>query len=113
MKKKFLAVLWLIVLIHFLKDITQDVLQVSTTLDMFGDIKENLEWLPAWAQNIYLYVFGVLSILAELTLLITIPVSLLKKETKLTNRFISYNFWYLMLFFFVAVLLDPRFNPLW
>lgn len=113
MKKKFLAVLWFIVLIHFLKDLTQDVLQISTKLDTFGDIKEYLDWLPAWAQNIYLYVFGGLSILAELTLLITIPIFLVRKETKLTYRLILYSFWYLVIFFLTATLLDPRFNPLW
>ncbi len=112
-KNTFLAILWIVILIHFLKDITQDLLQIKSVLDVFGDAKENLTWLPVWAQSIYLYVFGGLSILAEITLLITIPISLFRKETNLTSKLIRYSFWYLLIFFSVAILLDPRFNPLY
>lgn len=110
-KNKLLLVLWLIVLIHFLKDITQDLLQITTVLDIFGDAKENLAWLPVWAQGIYLYIFGGLSVLAEITLLVTIPISLLRGETNVTYRLIKYCYWYLAIFFLVAILLDTRFNP--
>lgn len=108
----FLPLLFIFVLIHFLKDLTQDILKISTPLDLFGDVREDLSFLPRPLQNIYLYGLGGLSIIAEVFLLITIPKVWKRKEFTKLDRWILIVVAFLMVFFITATILDPRFNPL-
>jgi len=108
MKRFLLIFLWLVVIIHFLKDITQDLLHIPTFLDSFGNITENLSWLPEWGQEVYLYGLGGLSLIAEVVLIYTIPFVVFNKSTALKCRLIKYSLLYLVAFFITALLLDPR-----
>ncbi|MFH1841104.1 MAG: hypothetical protein ABH807_03045, partial [Candidatus Shapirobacteria bacterium] len=51
--RKILPLILLFVSIHFLKDITQDVLRIPTFLDVFGDVKEDLSFLPDYLRMFY------------------------------------------------------------
>ncbi len=51
--KQVLILLGIFLVLHFLKDITQDVLKIQTPLDYMGDIKEDASSLPSWLQAIY------------------------------------------------------------
>ena len=75
-----LPFLFIFFLIHFLKDITQDILRINTPLNIFGDIKENLSFLPSSLQNVYLYGLGGLSFIAEAFILYAIPTILKRKD---------------------------------
>lgn len=79
--KVFLGVVYIFVFIHFLKDITQDILRISTALDIFGDVKEDISFLPYILQLVFYYGLGGLSFIVEAFLLITIPKILLGKQT--------------------------------
>jgi len=107
----FLPILFLFVLIHFLKDITQDILRIKTPLDIFGDAKEDLSGLSTTAQNLYLYGLGGLSFLAEAFLLISIPVVWKRKTFPRLEKTIATVAGLLLLFFLVATILDPRYKP--
>jgi hypothetical protein len=109
MKKTLFILLWVFITIHFFKDITQDILRVPTFLDTFGDVVENLSWLPIWGQQMYLYGLGGISFIAEVILIYTIPFAVFKKSTLTKNRLIKFCICYLLIFFLIAVLLDPRF----
>jgi hypothetical protein len=108
MKKILLVLVWVAATIHFLKDITQDFLKVSSPLDTFGNITENLTWLPRWGQDIYLYGLGGLSVIAEVILMYTIPFVIFDKGTQIKYKLIKCCFIYLFIFFAIAILLDPR-----
>ena len=108
----FLPIFFLFVLIHFLKDITQDILKISTPLDIFGNVKEDISKLSPTAQNLYLYGFGVLSFLAEVFLLISIPVLWKRKTFSNLEMYIVIITSLLLLFFLVAIMLDPGYKNL-
>lgn len=110
MKKTFLVLLWFFITIHFLKDITQDILRIPTFLDTFGDIVENLSWLPRWGQQVYLYGLGGISFIAEVILIYTVPFVVFNKGSETKYRLIKYCIFYLLTFFAIAILLDPRFT---
>lgn len=105
-----LRFIFVFVVIHLLKDITQDILKIPTPLDLLGDAKEDLSFLPKTFQFVYLYGFGGLSIIAEIFLLITIPKVLKRKEFSGLEKWILIAVMFLVLFFIMATFLDPRFK---
>lgn len=107
--RKYLPFLFIFVLIHFLKDITQDILKIATPLDFFGDVKEDLSIFPLFIQ--YLFVFlGFTSFIAEAFLLIAIPVVIRKKKITTLERIIWVVVIFLIFYFLIVTFLDPRFN---
>jgi len=104
-----LPFLYVFILVHFLKDITQDILKIPTFLDLFGDVKEDLSSLPVFAHNLFMFL-GVSSFIAEAFLLISIPVVLKRKESAFLEKVVQVVTLALLLFFLVAILLDPRFR---
>jgi hypothetical protein len=106
-----LPVLFLFVIIHFLKDITQDILGIQTPLDIFGDVREDLSGLSTTSQNLYLYGLGGLSFLAEAFLLISIPIIWKRKTFSKLEKVVAIVTGLLILFFLVAIMLDPRYKP--
>jgi len=104
-----LPFLFIFFLIHFLKDITQDILKITTPLDIFGDAKEDLSFLSPTLQNIFLYGLGGLSFLAEIFLLISIPVVLKRKKFSKLEKVVFITIVLLVLFFIICTLLDPRY----
>jgi len=108
----FLPFLFLFVLIHFLKDITQDFLKIQTPLDIFGDVIEDLSNLPTVAQKLYLYGLGGLSFIAEAFLLISIPIVWKRKKFSKLEKYVVIAIVFLFIFFLIATILDPRYKQL-
>lgn len=105
-----LRLIFVFVIIHFLKDITQDILRVSTPLDIFGDAKEDLSFLPNSLQNIYLYGLGGFSFVAEAILIFSIPKVWKEEKLSKLGKLVIFLIFYLVIFFISAILLDPRYN---
>lgn len=107
--RQILPFLYVFVLVHFLKDITQDILKISTPLDLLGDVKEDLSRFPIFIQNLFV-LLGIGSFISEVFLLVSIPVVMKRKETTTLEKVILVVIMALLLFFLVATLLDPRFR---
>jgi hypothetical protein len=105
-----LPIIFIFILIHFLKDITQDILKISTPLDMLGDVVENLSGFSYLGKNIYIYGFGYFSFLVEIFLLFSIPVVLRRKSLSKLEKFAIFAFIYLAIYFSVAICLDPKYR---
>lgn len=108
----FLVLIWLFILVHFLKDITQDILKIASPLDIFGDVKEDISFLPNFWQMFFYYGLGGLSFLVEAFLLVSIPLFLWKKQSQRLKKLIFAGIIYLVVFLTTCILLDPRFNLL-
>ena len=67
-----LLFIYFIVLLHFLKDIAQDLLKISTPLDLLGDTQEDLARFPVLIKSLFL-VAGILTYFIEAALLALIP----------------------------------------
>lgn len=102
--------IFIFVLAHFLKDLTQDILKISTPLDLLGDAKEDLSCLSKSLQSVYLYGLGGLSIVAEIFLLITIPKIWKRKEFTKLDNLVLIVIVSLIAFFILATILDPRYG---
>jgi|SRR3989344_634078 len=100
--------IFLFVFVHFLKDVTQDILQIATPLDLLGDIKEDLSFLPIPIRSIYVYGLGGLSVIVELFLIIAIPKVWKQKVFTKLDRLILASVLFLLIFFVTAIVLDPR-----
>jgi len=89
----------------------QDILRISTFLDLFGNAKEDLSIFPVFFQHIFT-LLGYGSFIAEIFILISIPF-VIKKESisKLEVGLITVVI-LLLIYFLSAVLLDPRFSIL-
>jgi len=105
--RKILPFLYVFVVVHFLKDVTQDILKISTPLDLLGNIQEDLSQLPEIVQRLFFGV-GVGSFIAEIFLLIAIPVVIKRKEITPLEKGVIFVFLSLVIYFAVAALLDPR-----
>lgn len=102
-------VLWAVfcfTLLHFAKDITQDILAISTPLDLLGNAHEDLSRLPQSAAVLFVFL-GYVSFVLELFLLIAIPLFMLAHKVKL-EKYIWLSTALLIGYFIVALLLDPR-----
>jgi hypothetical protein len=104
-----LSLIWVITLIHFLKDITQDILKIPTILDVFGNIQEDLSHLPHWLQ-LFIFSAGVGSFLAEIFLLISIPLIKCRRETSTLEKWVAGVVIFMLIYFPIVILLDPRFK---
>src|SRR3989338_1323428 len=107
--KKLLFCVFIFVVIHFLKDITQDILKVPTILDIFGNANEDLSRFPRAIQVIFT-VFGYLSFFAEIFLIVAIPLVLGKNRHLKLEKAVWVVTVLLVLFFITATLLDPRYS---
>jgi len=108
--QKLLIVIFVFVIVHFAKDITQDILHIATPLDIFGDVKEDISFLPNNIQKVYLYGFGGLSFIAELILIFSIPKVWKEEKLSKQGRLVIFLVVFLLIFFVSAILLDPRYN---
>lgn len=100
--------IFLFVFVHFLKDVTQDILQIVTPLDLLGDVKEDISFLPTPIRSVYVYGLGGLSVIVELFLLVVIPKVWRGKDFVKLDRWIMTAVLYLLIFFTTAIVLDPR-----
>ena len=107
--KIILGIIYIFILLHFFKDITQDTLGISTPLDIFGNVKEDISFLPYSIQLVFGYSFGGLPFIVEAFLLIAITKLFLKKQNENLRKWIFAGILYLLIFFLICILLDPRF----
>ncbi len=103
-----LSLIWVVTLIHFLKDITQDILGIPTFLDMFGNIQEDLGALPYWVR-LSIIGAGIGSFLAEIFLLVSIPIIKHRRETSTLEKWVVGVVIFMLVYFPLVILLDPRF----
>lgn len=99
-------------MIHFFKDITQDILRIPTFLDLFGDVKEDISFLPNNLQLFFYYGLGGLSFIIEGFLLIAIPKVLFIKEKCNLQKWVFVGVCFLLIFLSICAFLDPRYNPI-
>lgn len=104
----FLIIIFIVFFTHLLKDITQDILKITTPLDYLGDVKEILSSFSLTAKIIY-FIFGVLSVFGELFLVITIPIFLFKKKKDLLK--LIYITTFLLIIYFITVYSILFLNP--
>ena len=113
MKNKYINfTLWaifLFTLTHFLKDITQDILRIFTPLDLLGNADEDVSKFPEKAKQVYV-ILGYSSLIAEIFLLISIPLILAGKGGSRLKRTVWIVIFVLLAYLISAVLLDPRFR---
>lgn len=83
---------------------------MSTHLDVFGDVKEDLSFFPQQIQSIFTYGLGGLSFVVELFLIITIPVVIKRKAYSKLEKWVILCFTFLFIFFAMCILLDPRYK---
>ncbi|HCQ31446.1 TPA: hypothetical protein DIU27_03645 [Candidatus Collierbacteria bacterium] len=103
-----LSLIWVVTLIHFLKDITQDILRIPTFLDVFGNIQEDLSHLPYCIQ-LLIFSAGISSFLAEIFLLISIPIIKHRRETSALEKWVVGVVIFMLIYFPLVILLDPRY----
>lgn len=112
MKSKLLNFILIIIFalffIHFFKDVTQDILKIATPLDYLGDVKEILSSFSLTTRIIY-FIFGVLSVIGEIFLVVTIPMFLYKKKIKLLKSI--YIVTILLIIYFLTIYSFLFFNP--
>lgn len=109
MKKLSLKIIFIITLVHFLKDITQDILRIPTVLDYLGNIQEDLTRLPPFLANTVV-VAGYLSFLGEIAILILIPLMLKNNfQNKTYNTTLLLIIIVMIIYFLTATFLDPKF----
>lgn len=107
--RKLLLLVLFFVVIHFLKDITQDILKIPTFLDLFGNANEDLSNLPK-AFRLAFVGTGYISFLAEIFLMIAIPLVLRNKRQEKLEKVVWITIILLAIFFITATLLDPRYS---
>jgi len=105
-----LPFLYIFILVHFLKDITQDILKISTPLDIFGDVKEDISFLPKSFQLIFYYGLGSFSFIVEVFLLVAIPKIIRKRQASFLEKLVIGGILYLLVFLAICILLDPRYK---
>ena len=91
-----------------MKDITQDLLGISTFLDVFGDVKEDLAGFSTSFVWFYHW-FMVNTFFIEIALLFIIPKTWRRKTFSKMDIAIFVMMIYLVVAFTSATLLDPRF----
>ena len=104
-----LPFIFIVILVHFIKDITQDILKIPSPLDLLGDVQEDLSIFPIYARSIFVGL-GISSFFAEAFLLISIPLLMKKNIPRVLEKVVWVILAILFLYFVIATLLDPRFK---
>ena len=103
-----LVPVFLFILIHFFKDITQDLLNVATPLDFFGDIKEDLSHFSETFVCFYYWAL-VNTFFMEIFLIFSIPSAWKRKTFSKLDSLTLFSIFYIIIAFTSATLLDPRY----
>lgn len=99
----------MLVAIHFLKDITQDILKISTILDLLGNANEDISSFPKVIQLVFVGI-GYASFLVEIFLLVAIPLMLKSKKYIKLEKVIWATTIMLAIYFVTVIILDPRYS---
>jgi len=89
-KRIIVSIILIITTIHFLKDITQDILGIETSLDKLDDIQENINQFPMWFEWFWHWAM-VNTFIGEFVLIILLPKYILKSISK-TEKYIIIGF---------------------
>jgi len=101
-------IIWIILIfttLHLIKDITQDILNIPTFLDYFGNIQEDLSRQAPIIAAIF-YFFAYLSFIVEMIIII-LGLRYTIKMDKMTFKIIMMLFCALITFFIICTLFDP------
>ncbi len=108
MRKITIKIIFIVVLIHFIKDITQDILHIPSIFDFLGNINENLSSLNPIITKTILFL-GYLSFFVEITILIVIPIILKNNfQNRKLTKFLLGIVLYLVIYFLSVSFLDPN-----
>lgn len=100
-----LGIIWILILLHFLKDLTQDIFEINTILDTLGNITEDLSKFPEWL--IWLYHWAMVNtVLCEMYLIYIIPKYFLRKISLLEMKIMWGSIIYVPIMFLLAFLLS-------
>lgn len=105
----FLPVVFLVVLVHFLKDVTQDILKIPTFLDLLGNVNEDLSAFPLIVRQIII-TLGFISFVLEAFLIVAIPKIMKHKENSKLEKFVIASVLFLIIYFIYVTLMDPRYH---
>jgi hypothetical protein len=100
----FLPFIFVFVLIHFIKDITQDILQIETVLDIFGNACEDISGFSNLLKMLWVWA-GVNSFLLEFFLLISLPLLIRNKTFSKLELYSIIATVLLLLFLIISILL--------
>lgn len=104
-----LPIVFLIVFVHFLKDITQDILKTPTFLDLLGNVNEDLSAFPPFIQQIII-ALGFVSFGIEVFLIVAIPKVMKNKENLKLEKSVIISLLFLIIYFISVTLMDPRYH---
>ena len=115
--KKYLHKIWhlslpiilLIIFVHFLKDITQDILKIPTFLDLLGNVNEDLSVFPLIIRQIII-TLGFASFVLEAFLIVAIPKIMINKENSKLEKYVIASILFLIIYFISVTLMDPRYH---
>lgn len=103
--KVLLSLVWVLAVVHFLKDLSQDLLGITTVLDNLGDIKEDISSFPLWLEHLYHWAM-VNTVIGEVILVVLIPKYIFRTINILEKRLIIGFLLYIPVMFFIAFLLS-------
>lgn len=109
--RRALPFIFIFTFFHFLKDVAQDVLHIETPLLLLFGVKEDLSEFPDLLQNLFVGL-GYSSYIAEIFLLVLIPVIMKRHKNSLLERIVILVVILLIIYFLSAILLDPRIQDL-
>jgi hypothetical protein len=103
MKNILIKIVYLLILIHFLKDFVQDILCIPSIFDNFPNVNEDLNIVPP--------ILSYLSYFTEFIILILIPLGTQNKfKNKIINVGLIITGTFLLIYFFLAIYFDPNIN---
>jgi hypothetical protein len=103
-----LPAFFLVVLVHLLKDITQDIFKIPTFLDFFGNVNEDLLVFSPLIRQV-IAGFGFISFGVEVFLVVAIPKVIMNKKNSKLERYAVLALLFLVIYFISVTLMDPRF----
>jgi len=104
-----LLIMFTFFFIHFLKDITQDILKIKTPLDYLGNVNEDLSLFSPFIRTVFSTIAH-LSFIGEVFLIFAIPMYIIYKKKSYLLKPIWIITVLILTYFLVATFLDPRFN---
>lgn len=102
--KVFLIPIFFVVLLHFIKDITQDILGINTILDVLGNINEDISRFPEWLLWFYHWAW-INAFFINLLLILIIPKKFVEKNFSKLDKLIVVGLLYLISMTVIAFLL--------
>ncbi len=107
-KRTIFQLVFILVCVHFLKDLTQDILKIPTILDLLGNVNEEISGFPLILQATFIGL-SYASYIAEIFLIGAIPLVLRNREYAVLEKVVWITTFLLIVYFVTVISLDPRF----